>query len=721
VKTLLFFLFAFLVFNTQAQFGSLDPTFGANGLSFYPLSSDPSVSDPIVPLPDGSYYKIESVSDEFYSAVKYTSSGLIDLSYGTDGYSEAVPISLNGAVAQEDGKLLLIGTTHFMYQPDIHTDIMVARFNTDGTIDQTFQQGGFLYISATRTTYDYVRDITIDDNVMIILASSMSVVSQLGIDHFITIKLSDGGVGQGMLTYTYGLDHYTPGAYSFGVQGDKVLAISSGYEVIYSEFEPVQYRPYYHASRYSLSGSLDPTFGNSGIIPLDEAVFPLGTKIGGQGSKVILTRSTYDVVSGKYGLTTTRLNEDGTPDLSFNGTGTQFTPLGQNAPVPTEIATQGDYLIIGGYVTNPATNLSEFLLLRYNYNGTLDTTFDTDGKQTTGLAGYSFYLEKMKVVGNRLEVYSGATSTAGTQGLKAIYILENNVPFICVPNKIVSTAAGLCTAVAIGIDPVNIQPANYGAIDYTLTGATTGAGKGTVSGTIFNKGITTITYTRSLAPFETCTFTVDVKDQEAPLITNISSSPRNLWPINSKMVNVNVNYTAQDNCGVVTSVLSATSSEVDAGGMKGDLAGDIKVIDNRMIQLRAESIQKKGGRLYTITITSTDNSGNETKKTLTVRVSKSAVVAREVYTDIIDEELSLLNVKVLSNPTTNHFTLKLRSSSKEKINMRVMNANGSVLERKNGLPANGQVQVGDAYINGIYLAEFTQGTQRVVVRLIKQQ
>lgn len=93
---------------------------------------------------------------------------------------------------------------------------------------------------------------------------------------------------------------------------------------------------------------------------------------------------------------------DGTTDLTFNGTGTQVTPLANLLfPVPTEITTQDDYLIIGSYATNPSTSLNKFLLLRYNYNGSLDTRFDSDGKQTTGLAGYSFYLEKMKVAGNR--------------------------------------------------------------------------------------------------------------------------------------------------------------------------------------------------------------------------------------------------------------------------------------------------------------------------------
>lgn len=98
---------------------------------------------------------------------------------------------------------------------------------------------------------------------MIILATSYALVSQLGIDHFISIKLSDCDLGQGMLTYTYRLEHYTPASYSFSVEGDKVLVISSGYEVEYDEFEQVDFVSYHHASRYYINGYLDPAFGTN--------------------------------------------------------------------------------------------------------------------------------------------------------------------------------------------------------------------------------------------------------------------------------------------------------------------------------------------------------------------------------------------------------------------------------------------------------------------------
>ena len=42
-------------------------------------------------------------------------------------------------------------------------------------------------------------------------------------------------------------------------------------------------------------------------------------------------------------------------------------------------------IVVGGYAVDPVNGDKEFALVRYNYNGTLDTTFDTDGKVVTDI------------------------------------------------------------------------------------------------------------------------------------------------------------------------------------------------------------------------------------------------------------------------------------------------------------------------------------------------
>ncbi|MET0648142.1 MAG: immunoglobulin-like domain-containing protein [Pyrinomonadaceae bacterium] len=119
------------------------------------------------------------------------------------------------------------------------------------------------------------------------------------------------------------------------------------------------------------------------------------------------------------------------------------------------------------------------------------------------------------------------------------------------------------------------------------------------------------------------TRTVHVVDTTAPIITGVSASPDSLWPPNHKMVEVTVNYTAFDACCLVSTQLSAVSSEPDNGLGDGDTAGDIEIVDAHHVRLRAERSGKGNGRTYTITITAADCAGHVTTQTVTVKVPKS--------------------------------------------------------------------------------------------------
>jgi hypothetical protein len=119
------------------------------------------------------------------------------------------------------------------------------------------------------------------------------------------------------------------------------------------------------------------------------------------------------------------------------------------------------------------------------------------------------------------------------------------------------------------------------------------------------------------------TRTVHVVDTIAPTITGISASPDSLWPPNHKMVEVTINYTAFDACCLVSTQLSATSSEPDDGLGDGDTTGDIELVDAHHVPLRAERSGKGDGRTYTVTIKAMDCAGHVTTRTVTVKVPKS--------------------------------------------------------------------------------------------------
>lgn len=74
-----------------------------------------------------------------------------------------------------------------------------------------------------------------------------------------------------------------------------------------------------------------------------------------------------------------------------------------------------------------------------------------------------------------------------------------------------------------GIDPVLTPSGSNAVVNYTLTGATTGSGTGTVSGMTFAKGMTKVTYRVTNNPAQTYTFAVTVEDKEAPVLSNVSA------------------------------------------------------------------------------------------------------------------------------------------------------------------------------------------------------
>ncbi|TAK70607.1 MAG: hypothetical protein EPO22_01545, partial [Dehalococcoidia bacterium] len=134
-------------------------------------------------------------------------------------------------------------------------------------------------------------------------------------------------------------------------------------------------------------GDLDPTFDGDGIVITNMGGgpgVPLSQAIQGDG-KIVGATSCNGTV---FDFCLARYNTDGSLDTTFDGDGKVLTDIAGGFDEAWGVAIQADGRIVAGGACGP-NSYQTFCLARYNTDGSLDTTFDGDGKVTTDILGNS--------------------------------------------------------------------------------------------------------------------------------------------------------------------------------------------------------------------------------------------------------------------------------------------------------------------------------------------
>ena len=137
-------------------------------------------------------------------------------------------------------------------------------------------------------------------------------------------------------------------------------------------------------ARYNLDGTLDRTFGGTGKVLTGQGR-AMAVQVQPDG-KVVAAGYTYTSTSESFEVV--RYNTDGTLDASFGSNGQVITAFGRGSNDTGEaMVLQADGKIVVAGETNPTkTAYEDLALVRYNANGTLDTSFGSGGKVTTRFA-----------------------------------------------------------------------------------------------------------------------------------------------------------------------------------------------------------------------------------------------------------------------------------------------------------------------------------------------
>ncbi|MES2776826.1 MAG: LamG-like jellyroll fold domain-containing protein [Bacteroidota bacterium] len=312
----------------------------------------------------------------------------------------------------------------------------------------------------------------------------------------------------------------------------------------------------------------------------------------------------------------------------------------------------------------------------------------------------------------------------GTSGSDSLLVYSTQGPAITAPAAVTRTnSPSSCT--------VFISDADLGAAIATdncpgLTVQSTGV----PASNLFPLGVTTITYTATNAAgrTKTATQTVTVTDSIKPAFTiNLSANPDVIWPPDNKMKNVALTYTTGDNCGTMTNKIAVTSTD--------QIAGDWIVSNDHLVQLRAKRTNGRD-RVYTITVTPVDGSGNVgTPQSTNVYIIKdnpatiaqtsgttgnTSVAPTEGASTKQNNLVATLQAQAFPNPSHGQFTLLVQGKNNEPVSIRISDIMGRLVEERKGLSANVTLTLGASYRTGLYIAEILQGKDKVVLKLMKQ-
>jgi hypothetical protein len=289
---------------------------------------------------------------------------------------------------------------------------------------------------------------------------------------------------------------------------------------------------------------------------------------------------------------------------------------------------------------------------------TVVTCIAYDAQANIGIGTFNVTVSNGPVLTLPADITAEATSSAGAV-VSFTVTATDNASIVCTPASgstfALGTTAVNCTATAVTgttsgsfnvtvrdtTPPVLSLPANITAeatgpsgapVMFTVSATDLVDGSRPVtcdhaSGATYALGTTTVQCTATDTHNNTAhgSFTILVQDTTPPTIVSITASPKNLWPPNHKMVKVTVTVIASDlvDPHPTSHIVSISSNQPINGNGDGNTSPDWNITGPLTADIRAE---RAGGsdRVYTITIATSDFSGNTAHGTVTVTVSQSS-------------------------------------------------------------------------------------------------
>ncbi len=363
-----------------AASGALDPTFGSSGAVITDLGSPSDTGNRIALSADGSkiYALGTTVVDSVRKPVivRYYNNGTMDGSFSSGRLVIGLEkFSACDFAVQKDGKIVVAGAT-------ARDNYTLVRYLSNGSLDTTFGENGVATLSMGYDFQISCKDMALQPDQKILVFGSEITGWSNHIDWFVARFNTDGSPDETFVAHGFHIidKSYFPGSqfnYGQGIafQPDGKIILAGGMQDYEGDSQ-------ISLARLTADGFLDTSFGTNGegtvTAPL-RGYFMFRNFVATQTDGKILVAGTSSDGEGNHrDLTLARFHPNGTADSSF---GSVISDFGADEEAKALLVQKDGKIVLLGNTSNGVD--TTFLIVRYNPDGSLDTSFGSNGKVTS--------------------------------------------------------------------------------------------------------------------------------------------------------------------------------------------------------------------------------------------------------------------------------------------------------------------------------------------------
>jgi uncharacterized delta-60 repeat protein len=372
--------------------GDLDTTFGTGGKTRVGYGFGPDTGMGVARQADGKLVIAAITASDVtgqpsFTVLRYTAAGALDPTFGVAG---TVRLEISGqqgfaysVAVQADQKIVAAGS----YYDGVSQQPLVARFNTDGTLDNTFNVTGYNIVTLPAGVSGPAYSVAVQPDAKIAVGGNVGLPS--AVTNILAMRfLPNGALDPAFGTAGIALFDATPAnASPVAIPGPAarllgIQTIAGVHYMIATATVDASPNLLGFVVRIAPDGTKDATFGTSGVTMLDflgTGGEPFSLFVDPVTQQIVVTGYVIDGVSNKYKLVVARLTSGGTLDPTFNGF----------APGLAAFSLPGLDVAGGGAIVDPAdggiyaignTGVGDApLVVRFTAGGALDTNFNGTG------------------------------------------------------------------------------------------------------------------------------------------------------------------------------------------------------------------------------------------------------------------------------------------------------------------------------------------------------